>query len=72
MLEFYPPLPSSLNRQSESGPPTMVSAAPPIPFRPANDNNDAGKNELSSFMFSSNDIDFHNDSRKRVYKVTFV
>lgn len=66
MLEFYPPLPSSLNRQSESGPPTMGSAAPPIPFRPTNDNNNAGENELSSSMFLSNDIDFHNDSRKRV------
>lgn len=43
MLEFYPPLPGSLNRQGESGPPTMGSAAPPIPFRPANDNNNAGK-----------------------------
>lgn len=42
MLEFYPPLPGSLNRQGESGPPTMGSAAPPIPFRPANDNNNAG------------------------------
>ncbi|XP_043579387.1 LIM/homeobox protein LMX-1.2-like isoform X2 [Bombus pyrosoma] len=41
MLEFYPPLPGSLNRQSESGPPTMGSAAPPIPFRPTNDNNNA-------------------------------
>lgn len=41
MLEFYPPLPGSLNRQGESGPPTMGSAAPPIPFRPANDNNNA-------------------------------
>ena len=43
MLEFYPPLPGSLNRQGESGPPTMGSAAPPIPFRPTNDNNNAGK-----------------------------
>lgn len=42
MLEFYPPLPGSLGRQGESGPPTMASAAPPMPFRPANDNNNAG------------------------------
>ncbi|XP_033323101.1 LIM homeobox transcription factor 1 alpha isoform X1 [Megalopta genalis] len=39
MLEFYPPLPGTLNRQAESGPPTMGSAAPPMPFRPTNDNN---------------------------------
>lgn len=43
MLEFYPPLPGSLSRQGESGPPIMGSAAPPMPFRPANDNNNAGK-----------------------------
>lgn len=49
MLEFYPPLPGSLNRQGESGPPTMGSAAPPIPFRPANDNNNAGK--VNNFRF---------------------
>lgn len=50
MLEFYPPLPGSLNRQGESGPPTMGSAAPPIPFRPANDNNNAGK--INNFQIS--------------------
>ncbi|XP_017880639.1 LIM homeobox transcription factor 1-beta-like isoform X3 [Ceratina calcarata] len=48
MLEFYPPLPGSLNRQGESGPPTMGSAAPPIPFRPANDNNNAGHRAVIS------------------------
>ncbi|KZC13309.1 PREDICTED: LIM homeobox transcription factor 1-beta-like [Dufourea novaeangliae] len=41
MLEFYPPLPGTLNRQGEPGPRMTGFAAPPMPFRPTNDNNNA-------------------------------
>lgn len=66
MLEFYPPLPGSLNRQGESGPPTMGSAAPPIPFRPANDNNNAGK--VNNFRFSNDFYIFIFFAKKKLVK----
>ncbi|KAF7417348.1 hypothetical protein HZH68_000001 [Vespula germanica] len=39
MLEFFTPVPGSLNRQPEPGQP--VSAGPSLPFRSTGDNNNA-------------------------------